>query len=210
MNPLLEIDRLLFDDPPPGDGDDLVTATIIGKWLGLSANRVGALARQGHLPRGADGRYPLRATVAAYCRFARESALARQGGPDLATEKLRLARETADKLALANAKARGDLLDAAEVAREWASVLRDVRAAVLAIPIRVHQKLGHLTDEDIRAIDQEVRDMLGPVDVHLRRMIVAAMAMKAPKLSSVLQHRVAIPLNSLSFPKKFSIRCRHL
>lgn len=51
---------------------------------------------------------------------------------------------------------------------------------------------------------------LGPVDVHFRRMMVAAMEMKAPKLSSVLQHRVAMPLYSLSFPKKFSIRCRHL
>jgi hypothetical protein len=41
-------------------------------------------------------------------------------------------------------------------------------------------------------------------------MIVAAIAMKAEKLLSVLQHRVAIPLYSFSFPKKFSIRCRHL
>ena len=51
---------------------------------------------------------------------------------------------------------------------------------------------------------------LGPVDVHRRRIMVAARAMKAEKLLSVLQHLVAIPLNSLSFPKKFSIRCRHL
>jgi hypothetical protein len=34
--------------------------------------------------------------------------------------------------------------------------------------------------------------------------------MNALKLSSVLQKRMAIPLYSLSFPKKFSIRCRHL
>jgi hypothetical protein len=37
-------------------------------------------------------------------------------------------------------------------------------------------------------------------------MMVAAMAMNAEKLVSVLQQRVAIPLYFLSFPKKFSIR----
>ncbi len=54
------------------------------------------------------------------------------------------------------------------------------------------------------------RFFLGPFDVQRSRMTVAAMAMKAKKLLSVLQDRVAIPRNSLSFPKKFSIRCRHL
>ena len=55
-----------------------------------------------------------------------------------------------------------------------------------------------------------VARFLGRVDVHRSRMTVDARAMKALKLVSVLQHLVAIPLYSLSFPKKFSIRCRHL
>lgn len=41
-------------------------------------------------------------------------------------------------------------------------------------------------------------------------MTVAARAMKALKLSSVLQQRMAMPLYSLSLPKRFSIRWRHL
>jgi hypothetical protein len=48
--------------------------------------------------------------------------------------------------------------------------------------------------------------LLGPVDVHLRRITVATMAMNALQLVSVLQQRMAIPLYSLSFPKKFPIR----
>jgi len=40
-------------------------------------------------------------------------------------------------------------------------------------------------------------------------MRVAASAMNAVKLWSVLQERIAIPLFSFSFPKKFSMRCRH-
>jgi len=42
---------------------------------------------------------------------------------------------------------------------------------------------------------------LGPVDVHLSRMIVAAIEMNALKLASVLHERMAIPRFSLSFPK---------
>ena len=53
-------------------------------------------------------------------------------------------------------------------------------------------------------------DPLGRVDVHFKRITVAARAMNALKLASVLQQRIAIPLYSLSFPKKFSIRCRHI
>jgi len=41
-------------------------------------------------------------------------------------------------------------------------------------------------------------------------MTVAAIAMDALQLVSVLQQRMAIPLCSLSFAKKFSIRWRHL
>jgi hypothetical protein len=37
-------------------------------------------------------------------------------------------------------------------------------------------------------------------------MTVATMAMNALQLVSVLQQRMAIPLYSLSFPKKFPIR----
>ena len=48
---------------------------------------------------------------------------------------------------------------------------------------------------------------LGRVDVHFKRITVAAREMNALKLASVLQQRIAIPLYCLSFPKEFSIRC---
>ena len=53
---------------------------------------------------------------------------------------------------------------------------------------------------------------LAPVDVHghLVRITVAARFIMALKLVSVLQALMAIRLNSLSFWKKFSTRCRHL
>ena len=43
------------------------------------------------------------------------------------------------------------------------------------------------------------REQLGPVEIHRVRIIVAPMWIMASKLVSVLQARIAIRLNSLSF-----------
>jgi phage terminase Nu1 subunit (DNA packaging protein) len=126
----------------------------------MTPQRVGVLARQGHLPRRPDGRYPLKASVTAYATFARVAAMGRKADESLAAEKLRVARESADKLALANAKARGDLLAATDVARAWAGVLRDVRAGVLAAPSRIGSRLPHLTAHDVGEITRELTAVL--------------------------------------------------
>jgi phage terminase Nu1 subunit (DNA packaging protein) len=46
------------------------------------------------------------------------------------------------------------------VAREWQSVLRDVRAAVLAVPSRYGATMPHLGPNDIAALDREIRGAL--------------------------------------------------
>lgn len=55
---------------------------------------------------------------------------------------------------------RGTLLDADAVAREWASVLRQVRAGMLAVPSRVRARLPHLTAHDAAVLDEELRQAL--------------------------------------------------
>ncbi|MFN3953397.1 MAG: hypothetical protein ACK4LQ_03025 [Pararhodobacter sp.] len=158
---LEEIDALLAEpDPDPSAVPHLVTAGELADWLGMTPQRVGILARQGHLPRRADGRYPLKASVTAYAAFARVAAMGRKADEALAAEKLRVARESADKLALANAKARGDLLAASDVERAWAGVLRDVRAGVLAAPSRIGSRLPHLTAHDVAEITKELTAVL--------------------------------------------------
>ena len=145
---------------PPPERSDTVNAATVGEWIGLTANRVNALARDGRLPREADGSFVLKDTVHAYCEFSRSTARGRPvADPDLSDAKLKLAREQADKLAIANAKARGDLLDAGRVANEWARVLTDVRAGVLAIPQRVAAECG-LDRAATAAIDAQVRAAL--------------------------------------------------
>ena len=142
----------------------IVSAADLGEWLGLSAPRVNALAREGRIPRRADGRYDLKAAVRGYTESLRRksgsSTLAQN--PDLNEQKVRFARESADKVALQNARARGEMIPTAEVARAWSEVVTDLRAAVLAIPSRVAGRCG-LDRRAAAALDEEIRVALGAV-----------------------------------------------
>jgi len=52
------------------------------------------------------------------------------------------------------------LVKSSEVERAWAAVLRDVRAAMLAVPSRCGATLPHLTAHDIAELDREIRNAL--------------------------------------------------
>lgn len=155
---LAEIDALV-NGPPPCDS---ATAAELGEWINLAAPRVNALAREGRIPRRADGRFDLQPAIRGYV----ESLRLKSGGsslasnPELNAEKIRLAKANADKVETANAKARGELAPLPEVERAWAGILRDVRAALLALPSRAASRLGHLTPHDVQTLDQEVRAVL--------------------------------------------------
>jgi phage terminase Nu1 subunit (DNA packaging protein) len=140
-------------DPPEGE---TVTADALATWLGLTANRVHALGRDGVLPRVNGKKYLLQASVAAYCTHCRSLAKGKATDAELTAEKLRLAREQADKIALQNAAARAELLDAQTVASEWRGIVTDLRAAILAVPSRVASELGFDRKETI-ALDSEIR-----------------------------------------------------
>ena len=98
-----------------------------------------------------------------YCEHIRRTASQRGGEASLATlrdERIRIAKEQADALALKNAAVRGRTLDAGAVEAEWSSVLRNVRAGMLAVSSRAGARLPHLTAHDIAEIDAEVRAVL--------------------------------------------------
>lgn len=78
-------------------------------------------------------------------------------------ERGRLAAAQADITETKAAKLRGSLVEAAEVEAEWSSVLRTVRAGMLAVPSRVSQRLPHLTAHDVAEIDAEVRAALSEI-----------------------------------------------
>ena len=55
---------------------------------------------------------------------------------------------------------RGELLDAEAVAREWASVLRLVRAGMMSVVSRVRARLPHVGAADAQVLDEEIRAAL--------------------------------------------------
>ena len=150
----------------PHDGP--VTAESLAGWLGTTAARINALARDGRIRRRADKLFDLRPAIRAYVGDLKatkgNSALA--NNPELNAEKIRLARASAEKLETANLKTKGDLAPLAEVERAWAGILRDVRAALLALPTRAASRLGHLTPHDVATIDREVRAVLEELASH--------------------------------------------
>lgn len=107
--------------------------------------------------------YDLEATVGNYTRHLRSLA-AGWGSADqaaqLTAERARLAKEQADAQALKNGKLRGELVEAAEVARTWSDLLRSVRARILAVPSRLRADLPDLDAATTQAMDRALRDAL--------------------------------------------------
>ena len=75
-------------------------------------------------------------------------------------QRARLAAAQAELAELKAAKLRGTLLDATDVEAEWSSLLRAVRAAMLAVPSRLAQRLPHLTTHDLVEVEAELHAAL--------------------------------------------------
>lgn len=153
-----EIAEFLGIDQP--QTAEIVSARGLSEWIGLSHQRISALARDGKIPRTEEGRFDLKPAVAAYCDYLREGQRGRTNtNPELQAAKVRAANAQAEKLEVANAKARGDLLNAADVQSTWTATVIDLRSAILAIPQRVSSTLG-LDRRATRELDDEIRKSL--------------------------------------------------
>lgn len=148
---------LLGDEPATTELQQIVSAPQLATLLGISPRMVTEHAKVGVVVRLEPGQYDLQKSVRGYCDHLRDKAQS----DELTQERIRQTREAADSLALKNAKAKSELLPAAEVEQEWAGILRDVRAGCLAITARVQQQLPHLTAHDAAMIDSEIRAALG-------------------------------------------------
>lgn len=152
-------------DRSPGPIPGVMTEPEIAALFDLGQSTVRQCAREGTFVRYGRGRYDVRVCLLNYTRQLREHA-AKVGRPvsihndELKAEKIRQTKAAAEKLELSNQQARGELVLASAVEREWASVLRDVRSALLAVPSRVGSRLPHLTPHDIAEIDREIRATL--------------------------------------------------
>lgn len=142
--------------PPPASLPATVDIETLADLLNISSRMVSDYARRGVITRQTHGQYVLRESVKSFVAHVHKKA----DHDMLTAERIRQTKAQADLLDLKNAKAKSELLDAAEVEREWASVLRDLRAALLAVPSRVGSRLPSLTAHDIGEIAREIKDAL--------------------------------------------------
>lgn len=129
----------------------------LAEFWGVSSRMVRKLGSDGTIEKFPGNRFDLRAATRAYIqRLIKVAEKRGTADPELRAEKLRLTREQADAAGLKNAAARGELLEASAVEKTWASILTDIRAAMLAIPSR----LPMLDRSTLEIIDREIRDAL--------------------------------------------------
>lgn len=135
----------------------------MARLLGVTANRVRTLQRDGLLAKAGPGRWDVRASLGLYLERLRTIA-ARAGAPaagggdsdQLRAEKLRLTRAQADGQELKNRTAAGELVPIADVRIEWVTAATDLRAQILAIPARVAARAG-LSRDAAATLEQEIR-----------------------------------------------------
>jgi phage terminase Nu1 subunit (DNA packaging protein) len=79
---------------------------------------------------------------------------------DLDGEQLRETRERADKLALANAKTRRDLIELPVVESAWADIVLAARSKFTGLPSKLQSRLG-LTEAQTKEIEKQIDEALG-------------------------------------------------
>lgn len=148
---------------PPEPIPAMVNEAEMARLLGITANRVRTLARDGMLHRPVRGRYDVRASLKTYIGDLRDKAsrLGYAGGKqsansELSAEKLRLTKAQADEREIKNAAARGELIPAQEVRAAWTSYTIALRQAVLAAAPRVATQAG-LDRAAAATLDAELR-----------------------------------------------------
>lgn len=84
---------------------DVVRSEVLARWLGVTDKTVRELAKAGIVVRAGRGLYKLEESVTRYCEHVRRTASQRGGEASLEAmrgERIRIAREQADALALKN------------------------------------------------------------------------------------------------------------
>jgi terminase small subunit / prophage DNA-packing protein len=141
-----------------------VSAAVLADLIGVSPRSITDLARRGIVVRAA-GRtgFLLRESLRGYSAHQRKLSDGR-GGEAAITSATAMRSRLIEAQAVAqeerNRRERGEVVDAGEVQAGWTDLVRQSRAAVLAVPARCQQRLPHLTAHDLDEFDRELRDAL--------------------------------------------------
>jgi phage terminase Nu1 subunit (DNA packaging protein) len=131
----------------PSGKNPSVTVSTLAKLFNLTSVRIQQLAADGVVIRSARGRYELWQSVKNYIEYLQERKVNQWDS------QLRRTKEEADKLELANARTRGELVEVAKVKRLGEQVMSGIKTKILNMP---------LTDDEK---DKCLRDLLSMKDL---------------------------------------------
>jgi phage terminase Nu1 subunit (DNA packaging protein) len=129
-----------------------MTQAAFGGMVGITQQAVSDLVQRGVLRQGdAAGVWLL-----AYCEQLRQVAAGRDPDGELSTERARLARETADKVAMANAVTRREFAPVAALEVVLADVARQVSTRLDALVPHIKRRLPDLPASVLTQISAEI------------------------------------------------------
>tara|TARA_R110002012_G_scaffold259343_1_gene440653 strand:+ start:698 stop:1234 length:537 start_codon:yes stop_codon:yes gene_type:complete len=121
------------------------TISTIAKLLDLSERHVRRLVDEGVLVRneGKNARYPI-TNVTLYIRYLRERAYGKNvSATDLHTEKIRIAKNTADRTEIELETLKNQMIETDSVLKIWTEFVANIRAKLLNLPAKMaHQVIG--------------------------------------------------------------------
>jgi terminase small subunit / prophage DNA-packing protein len=121
--------------------------------LDLSEVEVHKYAAEGIFVKAGRGQYLLAPSVRNYVRHLREVAAGRQGKElNAVDENARLKIVMRQNYEFKNAALEGKLISLPELTDSWGAIVRTIKAMILSLPARYHEKLPHLPFEDVETI----------------------------------------------------------
>lgn len=113
-----------------------VPVSSLAKLFNLTSVRIQQLASDGIVIRTGRGRYDLWSSISNYIEYLQERKVNQwdnesENPTELKKHQLRRTKEEADKLELANAKTRGDLIEKNEVIKAGEEIMAIVRNSIL-------------------------------------------------------------------------------
>ena len=129
----------------------IATTSQLANILNLTGARLSQLTHEGILKKEERGKYALCDAVNAYVTYLHNAPKNQWGSKtedetDFDRERLRRTKEEADKLELANARTRGELVEVSKVKRLGEQVMSGIKTKILNMPLTDDEKDKCLRD----------------------------------------------------------------
>jgi phage terminase Nu1 subunit (DNA packaging protein) len=135
-------------------GEDIIGTEALARLIGVSSAKVRDLNARGIITKLEGGRnYNLLDAVNSYTAHIRDAASGRNHTVDMQAAKLAKAKADANKATMAARMMAGDLIAAKDIESEWLATARITRAALMAAPSRIANRLN--LDNSAKAIVAE-------------------------------------------------------